>query len=85
MRRGEGWYVTHPVFPGGGVDTLDPKLPEIALLIFPVAVHVLQRLLHAVTRGPDSVLSPPPEPLRELEDFLSPHRVCFFFSPTFFL
>ena len=72
---------THPVLPRRGVDALDPKLPELALLIFPVAVHVLQRLLHAVTCGPDGVLRPPPEPLGQLEDFFRPH---FFFPFSYF-
>lgn len=68
------------MFPRRSVDALDPKLPKIALFIFPVAVHVLQRLLHAITGGPDGVLSPPPEPLRQLEDFLRPH--LFYSSPS---
>ena len=48
---------------GAGVYALDPQRTHLPLLRPPVAVGILQRLLHALTCNPDAVLRATPEAL----------------------
>ena len=63
--------IAHSVFAGAGVDTLDPKGAEVALLGAAVTVSVAEALLDGVTGDGPNISSRSEITFGEFEDFLS--------------